>query len=82
MVNLKKSVLLLFVIVFSSCGDHYITSLDGLRSKHKYKWFVNNRINPEGIGIDTDVIYTRSHYYKNGTYYRFQKDTSIETIAK
>ena len=70
MVNLKKAVLLFIVICFSSCQDYYgAIEGGGLRSKHKNKWYVGSRINPEGIGIDTDVIYTRSHYYKNGVLY-------------
>ena len=69
MVNLKKVGLLLFIALFSSCQDYYgIIDGGGLRSKRKNKWYINNRVNPESIGIDTDIIYKKNHSYKNGVF--------------
>jgi hypothetical protein len=78
MVNLKKGILFLFITLLSSCGDYYLATPDGggLRSKRKYKWFIKSRINPESIGIDTEVIYKKTHSYKNGTVYSFNVDSS------
>ena len=47
----------------------------GLRSLRKYKWFINSRINPETIGVDTDVLYKKKHSYKNGEF-RFYKNVN------
>ncbi|QFS29029.1 metallophosphoesterase family protein [Tenacibaculum mesophilum] len=75
---------MIIIFIISSCGDHYLTSSNGLRSKNFYKRYIDKRINPNTIEIKTDIIYIDSHYYKNGElfksenakkdYFRFYKN--------
>lgn len=66
----------IIIFCFSSCcvlGDYYVAKLEdgsmgGLRSMCLYKKYISKRINPEIIGIKTDIIYKNSGYYKNDLY--------------
>ncbi len=61
----KRVVVLLVVIVsFTSCCDIYYTSMRGRRSKRKYKPYIKHRIDPNIIGISTNVIYEEINFAK------------------
>ncbi len=54
----KRIILLLTFLSTASCCDHYLTSLEGgLRSKRLYKKQLNYKVNPNEVGIKTDVVY-------------------------
>ena len=62
---------LIIAYAIQSCScDYYITSMKGLRSKKLYKKYNAKLINPETVGIETDVPYwlIAQKYYEEEDY--------------
>jgi len=55
---IKRIIVLVGVtLFFNSCCDYYVTSMRGLRSKSTYKQYLKARIDPNSIGISTNIVY-------------------------
>ncbi len=58
MVKLKLIILTAFLLFCNACAcDAYLTKLRGRRSIRFYKKYVKKKINPEDVGLKTNLIY-------------------------
>lgn len=80
MVKIVKS--LMVIILFSSCCDHYLTPLGGLRSKEKYKKYLDKRVNPENFEISTKHLYFSIDYKYEEVNKRFSKIEDSVTLNR
>lgn len=71
MVNVKHLVSFLLLILFSSCAcDHYLTEMNGLRSKRLYKKYLKRKVNPEKLNLKTTLLYKNIDY-------KYEEDTKV-----
>ena len=76
MVKIKFILSLLALIFCTSCAcDHYLTELNGLRSKRLYKKYINKKIDPETISLKTNILYKSIDY-------KYEEETKIFTEIK
>ncbi len=67
---------------FSSCAcDHYLTGMNGLRSKRLYKKYVDKKVNPLSLGIFTEGLYKSLHYMYKERSKTFEKNTDSVVIS-
>ncbi|WP_298779540.1 hypothetical protein [uncultured Polaribacter sp.] len=76
---MKKNILILISSLFllGCYTDYKVTEFGGRRSKREYKKHLWRAINPKRVGIDINVLYTRTHTYKNGVPYSYKDDNIV-----
>ena len=53
----NKIIVIICFLWLTSCCDIHMTSMHGLRSKRLYKRYLNDRVNPIDLKIETDKVY-------------------------